>query len=325
VLALVGIGVKHINYGIEFAGGRLIEYKTATPVNVDKARTEVANLGFDQAVVQRANQDNTSIRLKHVSADEETKLDNIFKELGGGKAEREQDTTIGPSFGKELKRKAMIGLFIGVALQLAYVAWRFRWTFGIGAVVAMLHDALLVLGLFTWLGKPFDAVFLAALLTIIAFSVNDTVVVFDRIREQRRRRSGEGFAHVVSDACAQTFPRTINISLSALFILLALYFFGGETLSDFALALSVGVVVGIYSSVMIASPVAVLLERWKPSMSRGIGSSSPAAKRAAARITASSTAADPNIANLDEDGNAVVVRPANRPAPRPRKKGKKRR
>jgi SecD/SecF fusion protein len=322
VIALAGIGVKHINYGIEFAGGRLIEYKTTTPVNVDKARDEVAALGFEQAVVQRANQDDVSVRVKTVTADQEPKLDKIFSDLGGGHSERAQDTTIGPSFGKELKRKAIFGLIIGVGLQLAYVAWRFRWTFGIGAVIAMLHDAVLVLGLFTWLQKPFDAVFLAALLTIIAFSVNDTVVVFDRIREQRRKHVGENFAHIVSDACAQTFPRTINISLSALFILLALYFFGGETLSDFALALVVGVVVGIYSSVMIASPVAVLLERWKPSMSRGMTTKSAAAKRAVARTVAS---ADPNIENPGVDGNTITVRTASRPAPRPRKKGKKRR
>ena len=109
-------------------------------------------------------------------------MTEAIKKLGGGSAEQLRDETVGPSFGNELKRKAMWGLIIGVSAQLAYVAWRFRWTFGIGAVVAMLHDALLALGLFAWLQKPFDAVFLAALLTIIAYSVNDSVVVFDRIR-----------------------------------------------------------------------------------------------------------------------------------------------
>jgi multidrug efflux pump subunit AcrB len=162
--------------------------------------------------------------------------------------------------------------------------------------------------------------------------VNDTVVVFDRIREQRRRRTGESFAQVVSDACAQTFPRTINISLSALFILLALYFFGGVTLSDFALALSCGVVTGIYSSVMIAAPIAVLLERWKPSMSRNMSANTTASAKRAQRMAMAKAgvaedprAEDPANADVDEAGNPITVRPANRPAPRPRKKGKKRR
>lgn len=327
LVALLSVGVKGINYGIEFSGGRLVEYKTAQPVDVDKAREEVASIGFPQAVVQRAAQDGTSVRIKEASSEQLAKIDEVMKNLGGGTSTRVQDTEIGPSFGKELKRKAIIGLIIGVALQLAYVAYRFRWTFGVGAVVAMVHDALLTLGLFALLGKTFDAVFLAALLTIIAFSVNDTVVVFDRIREQRRRRSGEDFAHVVSDACAQTFPRTTNISLSALFILLALYLFGGDTLSDFGLALVVGVVVGIYSSVMIASPVAVLLERWKPSMSRGMSTTTAAAAKRAVNARVGNVA-QPGSPDLDEDGNPLAKPgPAggNRPTPRPRKKGKKRR
>lgn len=320
VAAILGVAVKGINYGIEFSGGQLIEYKTAAPVDVDRARERVAELGFTEAVVQRADEDKTSVRLKVLTPEEGTQVDNIMKELGGGTAEREQDTTIGPSFGDELKRKAIIGLIVGVGLQLMYVGWRFHWTFGVGAVAAMIHDAVLVLGFFAWLGKTFDAVFLAALLTIVAFSVNDTVVVFDRIREQRRRRTSDNFARIVSDACAQTFPRTLNISMSALFILLALYLFGGDTLSDFGLALSTGVIVGIYSSVMIAAPIAVLLERWKPSMSRGMTISTTAAYKK--RANSAVVTADES----EEDGETKpAVRPANRPAPRPRKKGKKRR
>jgi SecD/SecF fusion protein len=330
LLALTGIGVKGINYGIEFSGGRLIEYKTANPVDVDIARDRADDLGFEQAVIQRSDRVNTSVRVKELTKEQGESLDNLMKELGGGTADRAQDTTIGASFGAELKRNAIIGLIVGLALQLAYTAVRFRWTFGVGAVIAMIHDALLVLGFFAWLGKPFDAVFLAALLTIIAFSINDTVVVFDRIREQRRRRTGESFARVVSDACAQTFPRTINISLSALFILLALYFFGGVTLSDFALALVVGVITGIYSSVVIAAPIAVLLERWWPSMSKGMSANTTVSAKRAQRMAEARSASGTEVTTgtttevVDESGNPITVRPANRPAPRPRKKGKKR-
>jgi len=222
----------------------------------------------------------------------------------------------------------VIGLIIGVGLQLAWVAYRFRWTFGLGAVLAMLHDALLVLGLYAWLQKPFDAVFLAAMLTIIAFSVNDSVVVFDRIREQRRKRGNESFVTVVNDACAQTFPRTINISLSAMFILAALWLLGGQTLGDFALALLIGVVTGVYSSVFIASPVAVALERWKPTLT---GKMAPrktvkGANRAKVKATAGGGADEGDAGDASEVTAKARPTSANRPAPRPRKKksGKRR-
>lgn len=127
--------------------------------------------------------------------------------------------------------------------------------------MAMFHDVTILLGVFAWLGKELDGVFLAALLTVIGYSVNDSVVIFDRIREQLRDRVKEPLIRVVNDACLQTIPRTINTGLGALFILVALYFLGGETLADFALALLIGIVVGTYSSVFTAAPVVVALER----------------------------------------------------------------
>lgn len=290
VAALAGVTVRGINYGIEFSGGRLLEYKTATAVDIDQARSKIIDdLGFDKAVVQRSGTDDTSIRVPELSSEQATQIEQVMKDLGGGTVNTLRDETVGPSFSDELKRKAMIGLSLGLLAQLIYVGYRFRWTFGLGAVVAMIHDALLVLGIFAWWQKPFDAVFLAALLTIIAFSVNDSVVVFDRIREQRRRRLGEPFARVVNDACAQIIPRTINISVSALFILVTLWWFGGQTLGDFALALTLGVITGVYSSIFIASPIAVALEKLKPSMSAGRG---PSVRRSSSSSSPSSRATD---------------------------------
>lgn len=132
------------------------------------------------------------------------------------------------------------------------------------AVTAMFHDVLILVGLFSWLGKEVDGVFLAALLTVIGYSINDSVVVFDRIREQRRIRIREPFETVANDACLQTIPRTVNTGLGALFILLALYFLGGESLTDFAFALAIGILVGTYSSVFTAAPMSVLLDKLKP-------------------------------------------------------------
>ncbi len=154
----------------------------------------------------------------------------------------------------------MIALVVALAVQLLYLAVRFRWTLGTSAVAAMFHDVAILLGTFAWLGKEIDGVFLAALLTVIGYSINDSVVVFDRIRERWASADKEAFARVANDACLQTIPRTINTGLGAVFILAALYLLGGETLTDFALALLIGILVGTYSSIFTATPIAVVLE-----------------------------------------------------------------
>jgi SecD/SecF fusion protein len=168
---------------------------------------------------------------------------------------------VGATISAELQRKALLALALALAAQLLYLGFRFRWTYGASAVVAMFHDVVILLGVFAWLGRDIDGVFVAALLTVIGYSINDSVVVFDRIREQRASRVKEPLATVANDACLQTIPRTINTGLGALFILVGLYVLGGETLTDFALALIVGILVGTYSSVFTAAPVAVSLER----------------------------------------------------------------
>jgi preprotein translocase SecF subunit len=198
-----------------------------------------------------------------------------------GTATELRDEFVGPTIGEELRRKALIALSLALGAQLLYLAVRFRWTYGSAAVATMFHDVLILLGVFAWLGKELDGVFLAALLTVIGYSINDSVVVFDRIREQRRARSREPLVRVANDACLQTIPRTINTGLGALFILGVLYVLGGETLTDFALALLVGIVVGTYSSVFTAAPLAVLLERRRPAP--GTTAPSPPLRPAAVR------------------------------------------
>ncbi|MFD0852433.1 protein translocase subunit SecF, partial [Actinomadura adrarensis] len=186
-------------------------------------------------------------------------------EHGGGQVTKERDELIGPSLGQELRTKALIALGVALLVQLAYLAIRFRWTFGVGSVLAMFHDVMIVIGVFAWLGKPIDGVFLAALLTVIGYSVNDSVVVFDRIRELWGARPKDRFADVANDGAIQTVPRTVNTGMGALFILAALAFLGGDSLTDFAIALLIGIVVGTYSSVFTATPIAVVLERFAKS------------------------------------------------------------
>src|SRR5690606_35902932 len=150
------------------------------------------------------------------------------------------------------------------AAQLAYLAIRFRWTFGTGAVVALFQNVIVTIGIFAWLGKPIDSIFLAAILTIIGYTVNDSVVVFERIRESWTRKRDEDFSQVANTAVLNTLPRSVNTGASTLFVLLALLFLGGDSLSNFALALVLGIIIGTYSSNFTATPLAVELERRKP-------------------------------------------------------------
>ena len=260
LLATAGLAVRGPNFGVEFTGGRLLEYRTAGPVDLDAARGALADAGFPRAVVQASGDGNLTVRTGQLDRAAEDRVRRAVASLGG-RAEELRDEFIGPTIGAELRRKALIALGIALLVQLAYLAVRFRWTFGAAAVIAMFHDVAILLGLFAWLGKPLDGVFLAALLTVIGYSVNDSVVVFDRIRERLRERRREPLGILVNQACLQTIPRTVNTGLGALFILAALFVLGGETLTDFALALLVGILVGTYSSVLVAAPLLVAFEQ----------------------------------------------------------------
>ena len=260
VLAASGIAVRGLNLGVEFTGGRLVEYATETTIDADRARVVVADAGFPRAVVQESGEDNISVRTGEMTNDEEATVRDALADASGGEVTKERDELIGPSLGDELRTKALIALAVALGAQLLYLAIRFRLTYGTAAVVAMAHDVVILVGIFAWLGKPIDGVFLAALLTVIGYSVNDSVVVFDRVRELRAAQPRTPFRAVVNSAVVQTVPRTINTGLGAVFILTALALLGGESLTDFALALLIGIGVGTYSSMFTASPLAVELD-----------------------------------------------------------------
>ncbi|MET9543919.1 protein translocase subunit SecD [Streptomyces sp. NPDC006627] len=262
-VAVAGIALRGLDFGVEFTGGRLVEYSTSRSVDADTARAAVSDAGFPRAVVQESGEGDISVRTERLT-DEEQRRVKAALEKPGGTVTVERDELIGPSLGAELRQKALIALGIAVAAQLIYLSVRFRWTLAAAAVSAMVHDVLLVVGLFAWLGKPIDSVFLAAVLTVIGYSVNDTVVVFDRVREGRRRDPRADLAAVANRAVVQTLPRTVNTGMGALFILTALAVLGGDSLADFSLALIAGVVVGMASTVFTAVPIAVALERRSP-------------------------------------------------------------
>jgi SecD/SecF fusion protein len=268
VLAGTGIAVRGLNFGLEFTGGRLIEYSTSTSVNPDRARTALADAGFPGAVVQSSGDNGLTVRTEELTNAEAAKVTDTIGTLGG-ETEKVRDELIGPSIGEELRRNALIALSVALGAQLLYLAARFRWLFGSAAVATLAHDVLILVGIFAWLGKPIDGVFLASLLTVIGYSVNDSVVVFDRIRELIRRNRKAPLPEVCNRAILQTVPRTVNTGMGALLILASLAVLGGESLTDFALALLIGLVVGTYSSVLTATPLAIEFNnRWGSTPSR---------------------------------------------------------
>jgi SecD/SecF fusion protein len=259
LVAIAGIALRGLNLGIEFTGGRQLAIDTTNPVDIDDARSAIADAGFPTAIVQESDDADVSVRTIPISDAEANTIEAAVGDVAGG-AVTVRDELIGPSMGDELRRNALIALAVALAAQLAYLAIRFRWTFSTGAVVALFQNVVVVVGLFAWLGKPIDGIFLAALLTIIGYTVNDSVVVFDRIREEWRATPTGDFRAVSNSAVLNTLPRSVNTGLSTLFILMALLFLGGESLSDFALALVIGIAVGTYSSNFTATPIAVELE-----------------------------------------------------------------
>jgi SecD/SecF fusion protein len=262
VLAGAGIALRGLDFGIEFTGGRQVEYATATPVDPDRARAALADAGFPHAVVQTSGENRLTVRTGQLTTAQANAVGAAVGDLTS-RADELRDETIGPSLGKELRRGALIALAVALGAQLVYLAVRFRLLLGTAAVAALAHDVVILVGVFAWLGKPVDGVFLAALLTVIGYSVNDSVVVFDRLRELTRHADKERetrFRDIAGRALQQTLPRTVNTGTGAALILTALAGFGGDSLTDFALALLIGLAVGTYSSMFTATPLAVVLQ-----------------------------------------------------------------
>lgn len=266
-VALAGLVFVGPSLGVEFTGGRVLEYDTPAKADVDQVRAAVADAGFPRAVVQDAGDDSIAVRTEPVDQAATERIRAAVAAVAGD-ATQVRDEQIGPSLGAELRTKALIALGLAVAAQLIYLAVRFDWRLGVATVVALAQDVLLILGIFAWLGKTMDGVFLAALLTVIGYSVNDSVVVFDRVRELRAQRRREPFARVVGRAVLQTLPRTVNTGIGVLFVLGTLLVLGDGTLADFALALLLGLVTGTISTVATAGPVAILFDRRHPGAGR---------------------------------------------------------
>lgn len=275
VASVVLLAVFGLRLGIDFTGGSLleVEYEMYTPVVAD-VRTAIATAGFTESVVQPVDERGLLVRQKTLNESEHQALTAVLSTFGA--LEEKRFDSIGPVIGSELKRKSVWAMGLILVAIVLYVAFAFRkvshmvssWKYGLLTIVAALHDVLIPLGVFALLGYTLNVevgtAFIAALLTVLGYSVNDTIVVFDRIRENLIHDGGE-LADVVDRSIKQTFARSINTTLTTLLALLAIFFFGGETTRMFVLALMIGIGVGAYSSIFIASPLLVVWESRKRS------------------------------------------------------------
>lgn len=256
------------NLGIDFAGGTSVQLNFERPVEINEARRILAGGGFSDAELQEfTGTGKLLVRIKRSDTIQEhvaTDIQAAFKAaLPDNPFVVDSVTEIGPSIGKRLQKDAGLAILLSFIGIVAYIAVRFEFRFGVAAAVATFHDVLAVLGLFAIMGKEINLLLVTALLTLAGYSLNDTVVVFDRIRENLRRRHRETLEEVMNRGINQVLSRTIITALTTQLVLAALVLWGGEVLHDFALALLIGIVVGTYSSIFVASAL-VLVWRGRP-------------------------------------------------------------
>ncbi len=270
VPGLISLAIYRLEPSIDFTGGTVWELQTPQEPDVDRVRTILSENGFGDAIVQAAEDNVVIIRMSELREGSQEKADIITEMTAAfGAVEELQLNTVGPSVGEETRNRAFIAVLLASVGVMLYIAWAFRNTdspllYGAAAIIAMLHDVIFVLGVFSILGVvadvEVDALFVTAVLTVMGFSVHDTIVVFDRIRENLARKTAPTFEETVNYSVVQTVVRSVNTSVTVILTLLALYLFGGESTRWFVFALLIGVLAGTYSSIFNASQ---MLVSWK--------------------------------------------------------------
>lgn len=259
LLSITVFLVKGLNYGVDFKGGSLLEVQsTKGPANVPELREKLGKLGLGAVQIQEfGSATDVLIRVEQQpggEAEQQVALKKVQDAIAGEYAPRRTEV-VGPAVSGELRLTGFIAVFTGLLAISAYVWFRFEWQFAVGVIVALLHDVLLVVGIFSLLQLEFDLSIVAALLTILGYSVNDSVVVSDRIRENLRKFKRMELNELLNLSINETLSRTILTGCTAIVVLVALYVFGGEVIRNFNLAMLLGVLIGTYSSVFIAAPM----------------------------------------------------------------------
>jgi preprotein translocase subunit SecF len=265
LISIISISFQGLNLGIDFTGGTLVEVGFEHPVDLPQVRAELANDGFGDATVQHfGTSKDVLVRLASQEEVGSAELSNrafasLSKVTEGGKAELRRVEFVGPQVGDELTENGGLAMLYALIGILIYVALRFEYRFAVGSVIALIHDVVITIGLFSLFQIEFDLPVLAAVLAVIGYSLNDTIVVYDRIRENfRKMRKGKP-SEIVDVSLNQTLSRTIMTSTTTLFVLIALFVFGGQIMHGFALALIFGIVIGTYSSIYVASSAVLML------------------------------------------------------------------
>ena len=257
LISLASLAIRGLNLGVDFTGGSVIEIGYPSTANVDEIRSVLEKAGYDASVQSFGSDKDILIRL--APDNESSNKDNISQKVleilqkHTAGIEMRRVEFVGPQIGDELRDQGGIAMLLALAGILIYVTLRFEFRFSVGAVVALLHDVVITLGFFSVVGVVFDLTILAAILAIIGYSLNDTIVVFDRVRENFLKIRKATTEESINTSINQTLARTIVTSLTTLLVLFALFFFGGEIIHGFALAMIVGVVIGTYSSIYVAS------------------------------------------------------------------------
>lgn len=272
IVSILLLTFKGLNYGIDYTGGTMIQITTEAKIQpgdvqnkvMGDSRIEALNLGEHAVQLFNPGEAKSGAIIKTRlldDAEEKIILDVFTEKIGAFSKDDLQVQKVGPAIGKELLRNALYSLVIAALLMLIYISFRFQFKSGVAAVFALLHDVLIVLGFFALTQKEIDGPFLAAILTLVGYSINDTIVIFDKIRENmRQRRNKDTFYDVVNTSINQSLRRTINTSVTTLVAILALLFFGGSSIYNFTLAITIGLVAGTYSSIFIASPIWAIWE-----------------------------------------------------------------
>ncbi len=254
-LSVASLGFRGLNLGLDFSGGTLIEVSYSEAADLGEIRDLMTTNGFDDFQVVNFGS-NTDVLIKVADKDGSSQLgDTIFAflEVSDSEIELQRIEFVGPQIGSELRDQGGLGMLVALGMILLYVAFRFQYKFALGAVAALTHDVVIILGLFSLLGWDFDLTVLAALLAVIGYSLNDTIVVSDRMRENFRGERGFEPEEIVNRSINQTLSRTLITSFTTLLVLLALFFFGGEMIRGFSQALIIGVLVGTYSSIYVVA------------------------------------------------------------------------
>ena len=265
VLSLISIMTKSLNLGIDFTGGSLFEIKFEKPVTLQEINPTLDEIGKSipqfSANSRIAQVDEKGILILRTQAIDETQKGTVLEGLKNySKYEVLKSEKVGATVGKELLNSAILSLILGSLLIIAYISFRFELKFALGGVIALVHDIIIAIGVIALLGYEINSSFIAAILTILGYSINDTIVVYDRIRENLKRHKGLSLENIIDNSVNDVMRRSLNTSFTTLLAVLAVLIFGGDTLKSFMVTLLVGIGIGTYSSIFVASPVVYLLE-----------------------------------------------------------------